>query len=228
MNVYDFDETIYAGDSTRDFCLFLYRRHPQLLRYLPRQAVAFVRYVNGSIDKTAFKEAFYSMFAGVPHMEQAVADFWQSHLSRIKAFYKAQHQPDDLIISASPYFLLAPACEALGIQHLLASEVDASCGRHRSPNCYGAEKVARFLAAGYDPQEVDVFYSDSMSDTPVAELAKCCHIVCGEQIGPWEAPQKRGAARWFELFNDRARLRQAGLIVAALLLGAGALRRLIK
>ena len=37
MNVYDFDKTIYRGDSTKDFYFFLLRRHPVLIRYLPKQ-----------------------------------------------------------------------------------------------------------------------------------------------------------------------------------------------
>ena len=37
MNLYDFDETIYDGDSTRDFVLYCYKNYPRTLAYLPRQ-----------------------------------------------------------------------------------------------------------------------------------------------------------------------------------------------
>ena len=35
MNVYDFDKTIYRRDSSTDFILYLFRRRPALLRFLP-------------------------------------------------------------------------------------------------------------------------------------------------------------------------------------------------
>ena len=35
MNVYDFDGTIYDGDSTLDFWYFCLKKHPQILLYLP-------------------------------------------------------------------------------------------------------------------------------------------------------------------------------------------------
>ena len=31
MNVYDFDGTIYDGDSTVDFLIYMYRKHPGLM-----------------------------------------------------------------------------------------------------------------------------------------------------------------------------------------------------
>lgn len=38
MNVYDFDGTIYDGDSSVDFFLYALKRMPSLIRYAPRQA----------------------------------------------------------------------------------------------------------------------------------------------------------------------------------------------
>ena len=60
MNIYDFDGTLYAGDSTVDFLLFSLRKHPGLLRFLPLQGIAFFKYyVLKATDKTAMKEQFY-------------------------------------------------------------------------------------------------------------------------------------------------------------------------
>ena len=38
MNVYDFDGTIYDGDSTVDFFLHALKRNPSVLLHLPKQA----------------------------------------------------------------------------------------------------------------------------------------------------------------------------------------------
>ena len=35
MNIYDFDGTLYDGDSTFDFILYSLKKHPSLLRFLP-------------------------------------------------------------------------------------------------------------------------------------------------------------------------------------------------
>ena len=47
MNVYDFDDTIFRGDSTRAFWAYCLKRAPGLARFLPRQCAAAVRYVLG-------------------------------------------------------------------------------------------------------------------------------------------------------------------------------------
>lgn len=213
MNVYDFDETIYDGDSTRDFVLFLLKRQPSLLRHLPQQFAALTRYASGELSKTQFKESYYYMFKNVKGMDEKLQEFWARHIHRVKPFYHEQKRPDDLIISASPAFLLEPACARLGVTHLIASDVDATCGLYAGENCYGSEKVHRFLAAGYDPDAVESFYSDSCSDFPLAELAESAYIVRGDIIGPWEKPVKYGMSAFFHHFNDRNFL--LGLIIGA-------------
>ena len=59
MNVYDFDKTIYDGDSTLDFYLFALRKRPTLIKYLPIQVFGFLKYLFGLSTKLEFKEKFY-------------------------------------------------------------------------------------------------------------------------------------------------------------------------
>ena len=44
MNVYDFDQTIYHGDSTVDFYLYCVRHRPLMIYSWPGTAAAFVLY----------------------------------------------------------------------------------------------------------------------------------------------------------------------------------------
>ena len=44
MNVYDFDETIYNGDSTRDFVKWCMKKHPKALLSLPCTGFYTLRY----------------------------------------------------------------------------------------------------------------------------------------------------------------------------------------
>ena len=64
MNIYDFDGTLYDGDSTFDFILYSLKKHPSLLRFLPSQGWAFALYAAKRISKTAMKERFYRMLTG--------------------------------------------------------------------------------------------------------------------------------------------------------------------
>lgn len=207
MNLYDFDDTIYDGDSTRDFVLYCYRHYPRTLAYLPRQLAAVAGYMAGKLDKTAFKERYFSMFAAVPDIDRAIEAFWDSHEDRIMRYYPRQARQDDVVISASPDFIVRPLCTRLGLTHIIASDVNKYTGHFLSANCYGAEKVRRFKEAGFDPAEVEAVYSDSLSDTPIAELGREAHIVHKDgSIGPWEAPKQKGMQGFFTLFNKREAL----------------------
>ena len=44
MNVYDFDGTIYNGDSSVDIYFFLLKRYPKLIAYFPKQILGIVKY----------------------------------------------------------------------------------------------------------------------------------------------------------------------------------------
>lgn len=185
MNCYDFDKTIYHGDSSCDFYCFCLKRHKKIMRRWPSQALAFVRhYLFHTISKTQMKEVFYRYFCDICDMDAELAAFWQMHLQKIEPYYLKQKQETDVIISASPSFFLKPACQSLGLSHLIASEVDAQTGQYRGENCHGAEKVLRFRAL-YPQTRVEAFYSDSLSDTPMAELAETAYLVKNGQCSPW-------------------------------------------
>ena len=65
MNVFDFDGTIYDGDSSVDFWLFCLQKKPSLLRCFPRQLRGAVLYKFGRITKEEFKSRYFSFVAGI-------------------------------------------------------------------------------------------------------------------------------------------------------------------
>ena len=184
---YDFDDTIYDGDSTKDFIFYCLKRQPVLVRFAPLWAWnALLWKVFGIKTKTQFKEKLYSYFGGIQDIDAYVEDFWKGHFQNIKGWYLTQKREDDLIISASPEFLLQPAMDRLGIKHLMASRVDKKTGRYTGENCWGEEKVRRFKEKM--PQgEIESFYSDSLSDAPMARLATgTSYLVKGDSRTPWQ------------------------------------------
>ncbi len=185
MNVYDFDNTIYRGDSTVDFLFYCMKRYPAVSRRLPQIAGKGVSYLTGRTRLQAFKESLFSFLPLLPDYQTAVASFWDGHLRYIKPWYLHRQREDDVIISASPEFLLSPACEKLGVSSLLASPVDPRTGRFEGKNCHGEEKVRRFRAF-FPRAEIEEFYSDSHNDDPMAKVSKKAFFVKGNRLLPWK------------------------------------------
>ncbi|MBE7025730.1 MAG: polysaccharide biosynthesis protein GtrA [Ruminococcaceae bacterium] len=194
MFAYDFDETIYDGDSTRDFYFYCLKKYPRILLDLPIQGWHFLFFALGLRPKTAFKEQFYRFFRRIPDMDKAVSAFWEQNFDKIKDWYLKQKRPDDVIISASPAFLLEIPCQRLGITPPIASRVDKHTGKYTGENCYGEEKPSRFTAQ-YPDSKIEAFFSDSLSDTPMAQMAEESFIVKGETRIPWKTYTPSAASR---------------------------------
>lgn len=184
MNVYDFDKTIYQGDSTLDFYFFCVRRHPSVILCLPHQMSAAAAYALKRCSKTLFKEKFYCFLKQIGDIDIEVSLFWNLNEHKIKKWYLEQKQPDDLVISASPQFLLNDICKRLEISEPIASAVDKNSGKYTGLNCYGEEKVRRFREKFPDKQ-IDCFYSDSRSDEPMARIARQAFLVSNVKITNW-------------------------------------------
>lgn len=184
MNVYDFDKTIYDGDSTADFYMFSLKRHKKIIILAPSLFGAFVKfYVFKKGTKTDFKQVMYR-FLRYCDTDRDIADFWEKNKHKIKKYYLNQKRDDDVIISASPEFLLEPIMRILSIKTLMASRVDKHTGIYDGINCHGKEKVRRFYEK-FPDGKIDEFYSDSYSDTPLAEIAEKAYIVKGETLSEW-------------------------------------------
>ena len=182
-NVYDFDKTIFHGDSTTRFYFFCLRRYPSILFEAPRTAVCAFSWKLGLMNKTIFKENMYRFLRHLPDWEAEVDAFWEQNFCRMKDWYLAQKREDDLIISASPEFLLRKPCQKLNVR-MIASRVDPKNGSYDGENCHGKEKVVRMRAL-YPDLEIHEFYSDSRSDSPLAELAEQAYLVKGNQRVLW-------------------------------------------
>lgn len=185
MNVYDFDKTIYRNDSTVDFYFYSIKRHPSVLLFLPSLIWTALLWLFGITDKKGFKEVFYRFLSKIPDIDKELEMFWDKNQYKIKKFYKENQKEDDVVISASPEFLLEPICKRLGINHLYASVVDKKTGKYTGENCWGEEKPKRFYKA-FPEGRIEEFYSDSLSDTPLALISEKSYIVEDEKLTEWD------------------------------------------
>ena len=184
MNAYDFDGTIYDGDSTVDFFRFCARKSLKIRLLTPYYLIAFIPFKLGLISKTRAKRHFYNFVRALPDIKECVKDFWDGHQDKIKPWYFEKQKPDDVIISASPRFTLGEICARLKIKSLICSEVNELTGEYTGLNCHGHEKVRRFKEE-YPYGSIDEFYSDSFNDNPLAKMAEKAFCVKGNGIYGW-------------------------------------------
>lgn len=184
MNVYDFDGTIYTNDSTLKFYIFCLKRNPALLLCAIRQCFAIFLYLANIYSKTKAKEEFFCFLKYIKNVDQVIDDFWRIEYKNIQPWYLSQKASDDVIISASPEFLILPIAGKLGNLEVIGSKIDKTTGKYLGSNCFGAEKVRRFKEI-YPNSTIENFYSDSISDCPMAQISKNAFFVQSGKIVAW-------------------------------------------
>ncbi len=184
MNVYDFDNTIYRGESVLDLFFYYVKKTPGILRYLPRVFYALYKYKRGrlTVEQALEDYAPYieEYFAGIEDFESDVRDFWDKHMHKIKPFYKDLQREDDVLVTASPEVSMAEICRRLGIKHYVCSRMDPETGRI-TRLCMRSKKIPAFLEA-FPDAHVDCFYTDSpKNDKPLIDLADRAFVVRGNR-----------------------------------------------
>ena len=163
---YDFDGTIYDGDSSVDFYKFCFKK-----KYWIKMLWYFSLYILGIKTKTEMKEVLFCFLQDFDDIDKLLEEFWNIHYSKIKKWYLEKKHTNDVIISASPEFLLEIPCEKLKVKDLIASKVDKKNGKFLKENCYGKAKVKR-MEEKYPKIIVEEMYTDSISDFPMIERSK--------------------------------------------------------
>lgn len=187
MNTYDFDQTIFYPDSSYCFVMFCLRHYPRaVLHAIPGVALKGLEMLQHRADTKALKEKVFSFLPYLDDVDRIVEEFWREHRKNLEDWYLRQKKPDDLILSASPEFLLRPVCDELGVS-LIATNMDRYTGRIIGQNCHDKEKVRRFYLE-YPDGRTENFYSDSLSDTPMAEIADRAFLVKKGVLESW--PEK--------------------------------------
>ena len=188
MNTYDFDKTIFYPDSSACFFRYCLRHHPgAVLPTLPGSLRAWLGYLRKKKSAKDLKQQLFSFLPALRDVDGTVNAFWAKNEKRLGGWYLAQKRADDLILSASPRFLLQPLCDKLGIT-LIATEMDKHSGVITGLNCHDREKVRRFYEQ-YPEGHTEAFYSDSLSDSPMADIADTAFLVRKHRLSPW--PDKK-------------------------------------
>ncbi len=186
MTVYDFDNTVYDGESTFDFFMFCLARHPSLVRYLFALIRGLYRYKRCKVSREELlriaEKNMFGMLRSCPDYATLAEKFWDKNMKKIKPFYLAQKQKDDVILSASFGFLLRPCIRRLGVENLVCSEADLEnceilqlCFRENKPKIFDQ---------AFPEAVIDAFYTDSENDMPFIKRAAKSYFVRGNTVSP--------------------------------------------
>ena len=181
MNVYDFDKTIYKKDSSVQFYLYVIKKKPSIfLKCIIHQLKGILLYKRGLITKEQMKEMYF-IFLKYIDAKVMISDFVEKEIKNINEWYYAKRMDGDVIISASPEFIVKEFAKKINIKNVIASNVDVETGKFHGKNCYGEEKVSRFKAI-YGDEYINEFYTDSYSDLPLAKMAGKAFLIKNEKV----------------------------------------------
>ena len=175
MNVYDFDLTIYPTDCAIDFCIWCVKRHPKLwFTYFPSLVKVLIQRKLGKVPEHLRHRKFLSYLTMIDDFDEQIEKYWNKNEKRIASWYLKQKKEDDLIISASPDCIIEPIAKRLGVK-FMATEFDREFGVFTNNFMYAKEKAKYIFDHGFPM--IDNFYSDSLSDTPLALCAEKAYLV---------------------------------------------------
>ena len=179
VKVFDFDNTIYRGESSIDFSFYMIRHNRKILLYVPMILINLVKYKMCLVKKDELEAVIDTFFEGVLDGTEDVPDlirrFWEGHTHKLNKKILSLIAPDDVIISASPCILLDGIREKLGTENIIGTEVDLAGKRITWLN-FGDNKVKRYRDL-FGDRTIDAFYTDSFNDRDLMEISEKVFIV---------------------------------------------------
>lgn len=184
VNVYDFDNTIYDGETLVDFIIYYIKRDVKIWKYIPKLIVIAIKdalhlfTVQQAIEAYAsFLEGYYVNMGDV---HESVVDFWDKNEKKIKPWYEKVRRDDDIIVSGSTDFILDEIMKRMGIKNYVGSSIDKKTGKFKRL-CFLENKVKIFHEL-YPGAHIENFYTDSMNDKAMMDIADNVYFVKGNKI----------------------------------------------
>ena len=187
LSVYDFDKTIYNGETLNDFYRFYLIKKPWKIYTVIFQLWYFLLYVLKIINLEKLKENFLRFLNGenTGELKKLIREFWEKKESKINLWVKDEilknkKETEILVaISASPTFLIIDRLRLMGFDVVIGTnflfESTKFHSHITSKNCKNYEKVKRLDKWAEDNNiQYDIvnFYSDSIADKPLFDLAE--------------------------------------------------------
>ena len=174
MNVYDFDNTLYDGESTLDFSIFMIKNRRKILLWMPSILWNFMKYKFCLVNKEKLEDLINAFMRSVIRDKQEIlklsVKFWENHRKNLNTALISQIKQEDMIITACPEFLIDVIKSELVTSNLLCSQVDLDRKRVLYLN-FGKNKVLQYQKQCGN-KAIDCFYTDSYPDQAMMNISK--------------------------------------------------------
>lgn len=179
MKAFDFDNTIYRGESSIDLAVYMIRTNKKIILYLPMIFTNLVKYklcMIGRKEMEIILNDFCQAVMGDKDEAAEIIDrFWRTHAHKLNRRILKLIRPEDIIITAGPDILINGIRNRLHTDHIISSEVDLDSGRFTYLN-FKDNKVKRYKEI-YGDTPIDVFYTDSYNDRALMEISNQVFLV---------------------------------------------------
>lgn len=184
VNVFDFDNTIYDGETLVDFIVYFMKHDRKIWKYVPRLALIAVKdalhlfTVDEAIKAYAsFLEGYY---VNVGDLREEVVRFWDRNEKKIKPLYAELKSDRDIVVSGTTDFILDEIMKRMGIKNYVGSEIDKKTGKF-TRLCFLENKVKIFNEL-YPGAHIVNFYTDSMNDKAMMDISDNVYLVKGSKL----------------------------------------------
>ncbi|WP_294481518.1 haloacid dehalogenase-like hydrolase [uncultured Ruminococcus sp.] len=179
IKVFDFDNTLYHGESSIDLAFYLIRRNKRILLYVPSILINLAKYKMCLVDREKAEQEIndFLKVAVKDKYEAAeiVESFWAENSYRLDENMIKRVRKDDVIITAGPDMLIDGIKDKLGTDNIISSIIDPD-KREMVYFNFGENKAKRYKEV-YGDTPIESFYTDSFNDKPLMKLANKVYIV---------------------------------------------------
>lgn len=172
MRVFDFDGTIYDGDSGIDFVTYSLKKYPFLV--IKSIFLGFIKLISFKSLKE-IKESLFSFTKKIKDLDKHTKDFAIKHKDKVMDWYQEVRQDDDIIISASLDIYLIPLLKEIGIKEVICTKYDLDNAKIIGDNNKGLMKI-NMLKEKYGDKPFTA-YGNSKGDKDLLNNAKEAFLI---------------------------------------------------
>ena len=179
MKVFDFDNTLYHGESSVDLALYMIRTNKKIIKYLPSIFFNLIKYKLCMVEKKKMIIAINDFLKNAMHDKDeifnSVDGFWQKNRCKLDKKMLGRINKDDVIITAGPDFLIYGIRDLLNTDNIICSRIDADRMKVKYLN-FGDNKVKQYKKV-YGDKHIDCFYTDSFNDIALMDISDKVYLV---------------------------------------------------
>lgn len=184
MKAFDFDDTLYRGESSIDYVLFMIKKNKKIILWIPKILFGLIQYKLCLISKEKIENQINDFLKFVIKDKEEIAnqvrEFWEKFSRNLNQELINTITNDDVIITASPSFLIEGIKNRLGTANLICSEfdLDKKCVLYFN---FGENKVKKFYEV-HGNSKIECFYTDSYNDKSMMDISDKVFLVKKRKI----------------------------------------------